>query len=199
MSRLGSFHGTLSDAEALARLDHRQFLILAIKAYQGDASKRSTMQFEVAFDDDTISWLPYSQDLASTVQFEQFCTADPYLFPLLFPVARATVEIANMKKNKITTVKPDDECFINLRRWGEDWYLSLNLHDPLHINYFVTAKFLRWAGRHQRNIDVYCPLLDVTFMWNSYEVFTSATLALLATDVLVTPDYLDANGINLSG
>ena len=194
MSRLGVFHGTKEEAEVLARLDHQQFLLRCINAYSGDPMKRSQMTFEVIFDDDTISWLPYNQDLASTEHFHQFIHADPYLFPLRFSASEAKQQIANMKKMQISNFKPKDQFYINMRRWGEEEYLSFNLDDPFHIKYYVQAHCTRWAGKSHRHIDVYCPLFDATFMWNAYEVFVNAVPILLPDDVLVDAKYaLDHN------
>ena len=197
MSRLGVFHGTKEEAEVLARLDHQQFLLRSINAYSGDPLKRTSMSFEVIFDDDTISWLPYNPDLAATIHFQQFIHADPYLFPLRYSAAEAKLQISQMKKSQITNLKPKDQFYINMRRWGEDEYLAFNLFDPFHVNYYVAATCLRWAGKSHRHIDVHCPLFNATFMWNAYEVYVNVVPLLLPDDILVDSAYVQEHNIQL--
>ena len=47
---------------------------------------RTEMEFEVLFRDKYIVWKRWDQDLAETVQFEEYCRENPELHLLLFPV-----------------------------------------------------------------------------------------------------------------
>jgi hypothetical protein len=69
VDRLKPFFGSEKDAFQSAMLDNDQYAIEAIRAYRGDPEKRMQCVFLVHFMDGDEVWLPWSFDLASTVQF----------------------------------------------------------------------------------------------------------------------------------
>ena len=77
-------------------LDADQFVICKIHYWRGDPAKRSGMFFYVEFDDGDKILLPYSKDLSSSAQFEEFVYSEPQLFPLRFDAADAPKRITAM-------------------------------------------------------------------------------------------------------
>lgn len=51
---------------------------------RGDVFKRTTIELLVGFEDGDIVWLPFSNDISSTKQFESFCKLKGHLIPLLY-------------------------------------------------------------------------------------------------------------------
>jgi hypothetical protein len=168
MDRIKPFFGSRDEAYRVALIDYNQYVIRAITAYRGDPEVRTTTSFEVAFEDDTVVWLPYNPDLAASIPFEEYCRSHPPLFPLIFSDKEFRSRRAAMRKQPINTLQPGDFIFVDLRAWGAEFYSLLQLPDSDHALYVVECECKRWAGRSSLHIDVHCPLFDVVFMWDAY-------------------------------
>jgi hypothetical protein len=59
VSTLKIFHGDRDAAFQAAMLDLNQFLIKQFLAYRGDPLTRTTLEFEVEFEDGDVAWLPW--------------------------------------------------------------------------------------------------------------------------------------------
>ena len=70
VERLKLFYGTKEEAFKMAQIDNDQYVITRFIAYRGDPDTRTTMEFEVEFRDGSHPWLPWSNDLFDTVQYE---------------------------------------------------------------------------------------------------------------------------------
>ena len=70
VERLKLFHDSFNEAVEMARIDNDQYVIEKFVAYRGYPMVRTTMKFEVKFADESIQWLPWSNDLFATVQYE---------------------------------------------------------------------------------------------------------------------------------
>jgi len=92
VTRLKLFTGSREEAYKAALLNADQFVIRTIHYWRGTPEKRSEMFFFVEFDDGDKILLPYSKDLNSAVQFEEFVYLEPQLFPLRFNAADAPIE-----------------------------------------------------------------------------------------------------------
>ena len=127
VTRLKLFVGSREEAYKAALLDADQFVIRKIHYWRGNPEKRSEMFFFVEFDDGDKILLPYSKDLSSSVQFEDFVYAEPQLFPLRFNAADAPKRIMAMCKEPIRDVSLRDVFYLELRYWGYDWFDALDL------------------------------------------------------------------------
>ena len=150
VERLKAFFGTFEQALHVARHDQHQYLITAINSYTGNPFVRTSMTFNVTFEDGTID-MPYGTDLAESQQFQQYVMDLPILFPLRFPAKRALQEVRNMEKLVITSVAPLSEAFLDLRIYdgrSSSWFDSLSL--PVKQYPYVTPIiFHRWTnGKH---------------------------------------------------
>eukprot|EP01042_Synura_sphagnicola_P036648 gene36648-biopygen15810 len=72
------------------------------------------MFFLVEFDDGDKVLLPYSKDLSSTAQFEEFIFAEPQLFPLRFNAADAPKRITAMRRDPIRNIALHDVIYVDL-------------------------------------------------------------------------------------
>ena len=108
VTRLKLFVGTREEAYKAALLDADQFVIRRIHYWRGNPEKRSEMFFLVEFDDGDKVLLPYSKDLSSSAQFEEFIFAEPPLFPLRFNAADAPKRITAMRREPIRNIALHD-------------------------------------------------------------------------------------------
>ena len=134
---LGLF-GSEEAAMKVAQLDYDQYEIIEIVCFRGNPLIRTTMEFFVRFADGDERWRTCDQDLADTVQFEEFCRARAPLFPLLYKEAEAKKRMTEIRKRPINEVRPGDEVYVDLRFFGgATWYNSIGLPDAYSTNYVL--------------------------------------------------------------
>jgi hypothetical protein len=113
--KLKLFNGTSQQAYTPALRDDNQFSIHSILAYRGDPLLRTSMSFHVKFDDNTIVWKTWNNDIYSTVPYESYCRSLTQLHPLLTSVSLSAIEFKRIKKTKICQVVPGDTVNVDLR------------------------------------------------------------------------------------
>jgi hypothetical protein len=164
VTRVKLFHGTMEEAKRVAMLDHDQYTINRFVAYRGDPLVRTTMEFEVLFEDKSLVWLPWSKDLYDTVQYEDYCRSRSELTPLLYDAKQAADMIRSIKKTPITEVTPGDLVLVNIRSYGATWYSNLPLPDLFHTDYVVEYKYGRFANKQRTKIHADCTLFKEKFV-----------------------------------
>ena len=75
--RVKPFYGSFVEATTLAQVDYQKFVVADITAYRGDPHLRSKMDFLITFEDGTINWKSWDQDLCRSLPYEQFCRSVP--------------------------------------------------------------------------------------------------------------------------
>jgi hypothetical protein len=163
VTRLKLFHGSSDEAKQLAQLDNDQYTIDAFITYRGDPLVRTTIEFHVKFADNSLVWLPWSNDLFQTIQYEDFCRSRPELYPLLYSVKHATVLIKEVNQSRIESISPGDTAYVDLRCYGATWFASLELPDLFHTTYVVSYYYLHFCNLKQTKINVRCELFDEEF------------------------------------
>jgi hypothetical protein len=159
------FHGTESEARKAALVDGDQYEIDMILGYKGDTHRRTEMSFLIAFKDQSIEWVNWSDDLYRTIQYEQFCRSRSELWHLIYTVAEGKRQRSQLNKTVITEVSPGDIVFVNIRCYSTDslWYDNLNLPDCYTIVYVV--KYCYESLTHNRlRINVRCDLFGEHFV-----------------------------------
>jgi len=164
VTRLKVFHGSHEEAYRAAMLDNDQYLIREIIAYRGEPNTRSTMEFEVVFEDNSVVWLPWTKDLFDSVPYENFCRTKPELFPVLHDLKTAKKLAADFNKVPITEVKPGDTVYVDLRCYGATWYGTLPLPDLHHKTYLLEYVYKEWVNKHHTKIKASCPIFGETFV-----------------------------------
>ena len=124
--------------------------------------KRTTMEFLVRFRDSSEHWLPWSEDLFTTVQYEDFWRLKPPLFPLIYRVNESRRQITQLNKTPITSVAPGDQVFVDLRSYNDSWYQALKLPNCDTTTYVVVYNYLRW---HKKpfSLVAHCPIFKENF------------------------------------
>jgi hypothetical protein len=193
VSRLKMFHGTKEDAFKLAQSDHSQYEIRAITAHRGEPLKRTTMEFEIQFEDGSLVWLPWSQDLFTSIPYEDYCRSKPALFPLIYNATESKSMVSKLNRQPITAVQPSDTVYVDLRCYGPAWYRTLGLPDCDHITYYLEYRYTKWSGKSHLKIQASCPVLkehwpnlDHYFVRTHGSNFSQPTLP----DVLITAEFL---------
>jgi hypothetical protein len=190
MDRVKPFFGSADEAYDIAKRDRDQFLILRINYFTGNPRLRTSLIFNITFENETCD-RGYNQDLATNSQFQHFIHGDPVLFPLRFPSLQASAEIRAISKAPITSVTVNDFCYLHLRYFdGSDraWFDSLSLPSK-SSTYVLDVTVSNWKNRTRNRLCVHCALLNLTFILNGYEVF--AFLILISS----IPDDARANYI----
>jgi hypothetical protein len=171
VKRLKIFVGSKDDAFKLAMVDADQFLVHRITAWKGNPAMGSEMEFEVFFSDGDVVWKHWDQDLATTVQFEDYCRQHPELQLLLYPVRRTAAEAKTLRDQQITLVQPGDIVFVDIRNFQYDLYDDLNIDDKYHMRYVVRLEYTRWEGRNRRSIDGVVAVFQTTYQFDNLMVF----------------------------
>jgi hypothetical protein len=164
------FFGDREKAFAAAQLDHDQYVMTRFMAFKGSPDKRTTMEFKIEFVDGTITWLPWSEDIYSTILYEEYCNSITFLKPLTMRLEKAVIYIRELKSKAISTVVPSDVCFVDIRFWGSDWAYALELPDFDSTQYLVQAVYKRFVSTSKKTIVVNFPLFKQSLTVDNYWV-----------------------------
>jgi hypothetical protein len=183
------FHGTAEEAFRVATNDKDQHVIVRFLGYRGDPLTRTTMEFEIEFQDGEIHWVPYSKDLFESTQYGHYCESHNELRPLFYDAKRGAEFVSSLNKQPITEVSPGSTIYyVDLRNYGEAWYQSLNLPDAYHTKYVFPHVYTAWSNRKRTKIDVknittgeVYTAVDhwFVFAYGSNNIFDSATMQLI--------------------
>ena len=141
-SRVRPYIGLPQAALELAKLDYNQWTIKSINYWAGNVHHRSTLTFNVTFEDGDTVDLPFTADLAQSVNFEQYVAEQPGLAPLLFSSVEAKRRATQARKLAITVLQPGDVIFLDLRYYDgstSQWFDSLLL-PPTNLRYMVEGR-----------------------------------------------------------
>ena len=164
VTRLKIFHGDIEKAKEVAQLDQNQSQVKAIHAHCGDPKTRTTMDFQVEFEDGDILWLAWSKDLFDSLPYETYCRNHPELTPLLYTVEVARELEMQMARTPITAVEPGDTCFVDLRYFDHLWYdLKVPFEDKQQMLYLVFGRYLMWENQEETKISIKFEVFNITY------------------------------------
>ena len=191
VERLKRFYGSRDEAIRIARTDYGQFVISRILAYRGNPKKRTTVDFEVEFEDGDILWLPWSKDLFDSQPYEDYCRSLPQLCPLIYTQQEATSVIRTIKHAAVTLVQSGQVVYVNIRSYDTSnngsWYDTLTLADKYHTAYYMEHRYGHTTS-NGRKIKIYCVLFDEEYVEdNEFVTFYGTNLTLPTDGVLITP------------
>jgi transposase InsO family protein len=205
VTRLTQFFGTAEQAQETALNEQRQVRIDRILEFDGDPFKRSTCRFYVRFSDGDCRWKVFDNDLATTLQFERFCTEHRYkpISLLLMRAADVTAMDRRLSALEVPESLVNSKFYLNVRFWNA-WYPTQNLPDLFSTNYYVEARFGDYkprasSGPNTKRIQVICPAYKfgqepyyVSYFWvQLYATVTEIT----AGEVLLTPELRRQYGV----
>ena len=195
VENLKLFEGTDSEAYAQALLDRDQFVIREFLAYRGDPEMRTSCEFEVAFEAGAIKWLVWTPGLFETIQYEEFCSKDPALMPLLYPVKEAINRIKALKRLPITSVNKGSVIYLNLRWYSHDWYKQLPLPDLFHKQYVVRCVYGDFISATHKEIYLHNSVFGNKFTVDNFFVYSwgSVTQFDETNMVLVNKEFIRRN------
>ena len=185
------FVGTEEDALKMAMLDADQFVVDKFLAYKGDPMSRMSMEFQVKFVDGSIVWLPWSEDLFSTIPYEDYVRSIPELFPLLYRLKEARAMISDINKSPIPDIESGDKFYVDIRFYGVDWYEALNLPD-MHNKTYVAEHIYGRINANRLKVDVSCHILNRKFVANALFVYQyGKRVNPRDGDVLITSQHIE--------
>jgi len=180
VERCKLFIGTAEQAERLAREDADQFLVRRVLAWKGDPNTRTTMSFEVEFDDGDIVWKVYDHDLATCEAFHEFCRQNRELTFLTLTAAEAKKAAVAYNRCPITDVQPRQIIYVNLRYFSTYLYDNeCTLPDKYHVKYVLPVRLTRWFDKGKRRPNTNPPIIDhwkidaVVPLWNVEYTFNN--------------------------
>ena len=171
VENLKIFHGDRDKAFKAALEDQNQSVITSFLYHRGDPEKRSSVQFKVAFEDGDVLWMPWSQELSQTTQYEDYCRSRASLYVLLFTLKEAQEFKRKKLKTPITVVSPGDTVYVDLRCYGDDWFHGLALPDHEQKSYVVEYEYTRWLNATHTKIEGHCRVFKETFPLDHYFVY----------------------------
>lgn len=192
VSRLRPFFGTYDDALRVAQLDKNQYLIQAINYFRGNVFKRSTLTFNITFDDGSVVDLPFSEDLYNSAPLSAYVESRPCLYPLQFPTAVLAMRaLASVNKLAITSVSLGDPVFLNLRHFdgrNSGWFDSLALPSPA-ADYLVACRVTHWVNGARTRVAIFCALFNAEYKLSHSEVLMFLHREILPSAVLVDDSF----------
>lgn len=151
VSIVSLYDGTRQEAFELSMHDKNEYVIERFCRFRGNPETRTTIEFDVLFSDGSRMWLPWSPSLFQTIPYEIFCRSDPMLTPLLESAADGRQRIADLKRQPITLVQPQDHVFVNLRYYSHTWYKELDsLGDRYDVAYLVPCRYGRLLNKNRK-------------------------------------------------
>jgi hypothetical protein len=172
VSQVKPFFGNRDEAIAMGKLDKNQYTIMSINHYTGNPHIRTSMTFSVTFEDSETVMLPWTQDLAQSMQLDQYISANKELYILRFPAKETGKVISDCNRLVITSVYIGASIFINIRIYdGVDrsWFDALALPNP-SMRYVTEARVVKWENKKHTRIRVFIPLFKSYLILTEYDI-----------------------------
>lgn len=157
------------------------------------------MSFLVKFVDEDEVWLPYSKDLCETQQFMQFCEKWSPLLPLCFSVREWKEFCKREDSRPITILTPGMKCYVDVRAWGVEWFISLDLPDWKTMIYVVECRVIRFDNRSKTKIVMTSKIFNQTFTWKNSDVLRYGNYLHLVIGMTLIDDAFIKRFPQLSG
>jgi hypothetical protein len=200
---LNVFHPSVLDdrpaieqARSAGEKDGDQILIQEILDMIGDPTKRSTLDFKIRFSNNEIVWKPYSQDVAKTIQFEDFIrrrmVLEPYLEPLIYTAKQWKEKYRDKNNSEIVEIAKGTSLYTFLSSFDYNWYQQLNLPNIFPKQYMVqlTSRGRDNSTRIPNKLILHSKLFNESYKINR-EYLDLYTVAILDDEhhVLVDQDF----------
>ena len=194
VNRLKMFHGKAEEGYHAALHDANQGNIVKIHDWRNTPDERSFMDFLVEFEGRHPEWIPYSKDLDDSQPYGEYVNSQRPLFLLRYPKLIADKARSELNRKVITEVQPNDRVYVDLRKYGEAWYVQRELPDTHRTIHVVEILYTKWQGNQQKKIFAKCLLWDEELAWTHYDVYCYGTQRdLLPTMTLVDEHYAREN------
>jgi hypothetical protein len=119
------------------------------------------MDFKTEYEDGSIVWMKWNNDISSTQAFESFCRSRPELGQLLLDAETNKKLERDLNNRAITDVSPGDLVYVDLRYWGHLLYdFVLDLPDKENTLYLVEGTYYVWENKAHTKISVKYPALN---------------------------------------
>jgi hypothetical protein len=186
----------IEQARSAGEKDGDQILIQEILDMTGDPTKRSLLDFKIRFSNNEIVWKPYSQDVAKTIQFEDFIrrrmVLEPYLEPLIYTAKQWKEKYRDKNNSEIVEIAKGTSLYTFLSSFDYNWYQQLNLPNIFPKQYMVqlTSRGRDNSTRIPNKLILHSKLFNESYKINR-EYLDLYTVAILDDEhhVLVDQDF----------
>jgi len=166
------FDSSREDAIEAANWDADSYRVAGIKAWRGDVWHRTTMEFLVVYADGDELWMRFNTDsnnISKTSIFEDYCRSKPELYVLVYTIVQAQKIRRDRNKERITTLKPGDVFYLDLRSYGWLWYRNLGLIDADTKTYVTECYVLEFASKETK-VFIEDRTLNIEFWYRNFDV-----------------------------
>ena len=192
VTRLKLFSGSEEQAKQTALWDADQFVIQKILNWRGDPMRRTTMEFHVLFMDGDLIWLPYSKDLDDSIQYGDYVSAVPMLFPLRYKASEVANNMSRFKKAVIADISIGQLFYLDIRYYGLQWYEELDIPDKYDVIHVVQCKYMEWVNKKHTMIRVFVTVFDEYLQdWNALFIKMYGGITIIESNMkLIDEKYL---------
>jgi hypothetical protein len=152
----------LVQAREAAELDSNQLLIDKIIDIKGDPNKRSDLSFQVRFVNSTTNWIPFSQDIFTTIHYENFIKErmikHTYLQHLVYTTKEWKDKMKELNAKPIEHLPKNTTTFTYLSSYDYNWYHQLNLPYTDTKQYMVKLTCQGHDNKALTKVKLYCPI-----------------------------------------
>ena len=130
--------------------------------------KRTTMEFHVLFMDGDLIWLPYSKDLDDSIQYGDYVSAVPMLYPLRYKASEVANNMSRFKKAVIADISIGQLFYLDIRYYGLQWYEELDIPDKYDVIHVVQCKYMEWVNKKHTMVRVLVTVFNEYLQdWNA--------------------------------
>ncbi len=166
------FDGSREEALEAANWDADSYRVVSIKAWRGDVWHRTTMEFLVVYADGDELWMRFNTDshnISKTSIFEDYCRSKPELYVLVYTIKQAQKIRTDRNKERITTLKPGDVFYLDIRTYGALWYQNLGLPELDMKTYVTECHADNWMD-NEKKLVITDRTLNIEFWYRNFDV-----------------------------
>ena len=146
-------------------------------------------------------WLPWSEDFADSLPYEQYCQRYDPLRQLLMTTEDLNAYVHELNRQPITSVQPGDEVYVSLR------YFDAGLFDNrcpypnrYSVDYVVKIRYTQWDRDNHTKIEAIVPVLgDARYSftpwfieaWGSRKVLLASMKEVTIQDFITYGELMD--------
>ena len=145
--------------------------------------KRTTMEFHVLFMD---------EDLDDSMQYGDYVSAVPMLYPLRYKASEVANNMSLFKKAVIVGISIGQLFYLDIRYYGLQWYEELDIPDKYISIHVVQCSYKEWKNKSHTKVRVYVTVFkEYLHDWSSLFVKMYGGFNVLETNMkLIDAKYL---------
>lgn len=190
IDRLMIFVGDDKTALEEAIKNENEYSVLNVLGFQGDPTRRNTIQFFIKFADGDEIYVPFSQNIISNDLVHKFIMSHRYL-PIRLLLGGID-SVQHMRERCLSVTIPISyeyhKFYLNMRYYGTWYDQRIDLPDRHSINYYVEANFSRMRNHKNKDIAMHIPIFNTKVFVDYFIVeYWANVTTLMQDEILLTP------------